>query len=104
MNHGFDGTHELRLIGYTRVSTAEQGEDGLGMAAQEAALRAACAQRGWLLHDLVKEVRSGGDANRPRLTSALGLLDRQMAKNGRKPLLSLDGLIVAKLDRLTRSV
>ncbi len=97
MNHGYD-SRALRLIGYARVSTAEQGESGLGMAAQHATIHQATVDRGWTLDTVVEEVRSAGN-DRPRLEAVLRALDRHRGKAR-----EADGLIVAKLDRLTRSV
>lgn len=42
-------TAVVRAIGYVRVSTGDQRESGLGLKAQEAAIEAACVQRGWEL-------------------------------------------------------
>lgn len=85
----------LKVLAYIRVSTEEQAASGLGLAAQEAALVAEIARRGW---DLVEVVRdegvSGKDLNRPGIQSALERLARR----------EVDGLVVAKLDRLTRSL
>jgi DNA invertase Pin-like site-specific DNA recombinase len=84
-----------RAIGYVRVSTGEQGESGLGLKAQVAAIRSACEQRGWELVVVCEEVKSGARAdNRPVLRQVLGALRRREA----------DAVVVAKLDRLSRSV
>jgi DNA invertase Pin-like site-specific DNA recombinase len=84
-----------RVIAYVRVSTEEQGLSGAGLAAQRAAVEAACAQRGWQLVELVEEVQSAkGLQRRPKLHAALQRLRAGEA----------DALVVAKLDRLSRSV
>jgi hypothetical protein len=36
-------------VGLYRISTAEQGQSGLGLEAQQAAVRAFCASQGWVL-------------------------------------------------------
>ena len=88
-------TAGTRAIGYVRVSTGEQGESGLGLKAQMAAIRAACALRGWELVAVREEVKSGARAdNRPVLREVLAALRRREA----------DAVVVAKLDRLSRSV
>jgi DNA invertase Pin-like site-specific DNA recombinase len=85
----------MKVIGYVRVSTEEQATDGVSMAAQEAKVRGFAA-----LHDLdlVEVVIGAGESaktlKRPGLQRALAML-----KSG-----EADGLIVAKLDRLSRSV
>jgi DNA invertase Pin-like site-specific DNA recombinase len=84
-----------RVLGYCRVSTHEQAHNGVGLAAQEAAIRAECASRGWLLVDLIRdEGASGKSLERRGLRAALARIARGEA----------DGLIVSKLDRLSRSV
>lgn len=83
-----------RAIGYLRVSTDEQVGSGLGLAAQRAALVAEAERRGWTLELVEEDGRSGKDLNRPVLAAALDRLDRHEA----------DVLVVAKLDRLSRSV
>ena len=88
-------TAGTRAIGYVRVSTGEQGESGLGLKAQTAAIESACAQRGWELVEMREEVKSGARAdNRPVLRDVLGALRRG----------EVDAVVVAKLDRLSRSV
>lgn len=85
----------MRLIAYLRVSTEEQAAAGYGLDAQELELRRTFEYRGWELHDLIRdEGVSGATLERPGLVRAL----RAIAKG------EADGLVVTKLDRLTRSV
>jgi site-specific DNA recombinase len=84
----------MRIVGYIRVSTEEQGASGLGLAAQRARIEAYAALYG---HDVVawcEDVASAKTLDRPELPRALDLLRTGAA----------DGICVAKLDRLTRSV
>jgi DNA invertase Pin-like site-specific DNA recombinase len=88
-------TVPTRALGYVRVSTGEQGESGLGLKAQTAAIQLACEQRGWDLVEVREEVKSGARAdNRPVLGEVLAALRRGDA----------DAVVVSKLDRLSRSV
>jgi DNA invertase Pin-like site-specific DNA recombinase len=83
------------MIAYLRVSTDEQAMSGLGLEAQESTLRRAFEYRGWELADVVREEGiSGSTLDRPGLR---GALERIAAGD-------VDGLVVAKLDRLTRSM
>jgi DNA invertase Pin-like site-specific DNA recombinase len=85
---------EPQTIGYVRVSTDEQGDSGLGLEAQESAIRAECDRRGWTLSRIATDVASGASAvGRPGYTEALDALD---ATGG--------VLIATKADRLSRSV
>lgn len=85
----------MRAITYTRVSTDEQADTGNGLDAQRATLTAALAHRSWeLVAALADEGLSAKNLNRPALTDALARLDAGEA----------DALVVAKLDRLSRSV
>lgn len=83
-------------IGYVRVSTAEQAGSGAGLAAQEAAIRAHCERRGWVLQSILSDAGLSGASvgKRPALAQALVALDRGEA----------DTLVVAKIDRLSRSL
>ncbi len=90
-----------RLIGYVRVSTDEQAEHGYGMDAQAAELDRASeyARRDphhpWEIVDTLRdEGASAATLERPALQDALQRIAAGEA----------DGLVVAKLDRLTRSV
>ena len=82
-----------RVVAYYRVSTADQGRSGLGLEAQRQAVRNLCESRGWEVIDERTEVESGKTSNRPQLSAAL-----HHAK------VTGSTLVVAKLDRLSRSV
>jgi len=81
-------------VGYVRVSTEEQGASGVGLAAQRAAIKAECAQRGWKLLRIEEDVLSGKNLNRPGLRAALDACRSA----------EVSGIVVAKLDRLSRSI
>lgn len=84
------------VIAYVRVSTAEQADSGAGLAAQRATIKAEAGRRGWTVAATFEDAGVSGKslAGRPALAEALAALDRGDA----------GGLIVAKLDRLSRSV
>ena len=84
-----------RVVGYIRVSTDEQAKEGVSLAAQRAKLEAYAVAHEIVLVAIVEDAGvSAKSLDRPGLASALGMLERGEA----------DGLLVAKLDRLTRSV
>jgi DNA invertase Pin-like site-specific DNA recombinase len=87
------------VIGLARVSTEEQHDSGAGLDAQETAIRAYCESRGYPLVELVREAASGKTlAKRPELQRILARLeDRDDPDRPR-------ALVVAKLDRLARSM
>lgn len=85
----------MRAIGYCRVSTQEQGDSGAGLEAQEAAIRAQVGVRGWELSAVLSDVASGKSLRR-RDQLAMALRDLEAGH--------ADALVVAKLDRLSRSV
>jgi DNA invertase Pin-like site-specific DNA recombinase len=88
-------TKPLRAIGYTRVSTGEQGDSGLGLEAQRQAITTACDQRGWKLLTIEEDVESGKCVKRRSgLNGARGRLCSGEA----------DVLVASKLDRLSGSV
>jgi DNA invertase Pin-like site-specific DNA recombinase len=87
----------LRVIGYVRVSTEEQATGGFSLEAQEAKIRGYCALYELDLTGLHSDPgASGKTLDRPGLTAALAELRRR--KGGP------DGIVLAKLDRLTRSL
>jgi site-specific DNA recombinase len=85
----------MKVVAYARVSTETQAERGVSLAAQLSKLNAYAE-----LYELeiVEVIEDGGASakslDRPGLQRALALLDAGKAQ----------GLLVAKLDRLTRSV
>lgn len=85
----------MRVLGYLRVSTEEQGDSRAGLESQEAAIRAEVDRRGWDLVDLRSDVASGKTM---RKRDELGRTLRDL-RDGQA-----DALVVAKLDRLSRSV
>ncbi len=85
----------MRAIGYVRVSTQEQSTDGVSLAAQEAKIRSYAALYDIELADVIVDAgQSAKSLDRPGLIRALEMLKSGEAK----------GLVIAKLDRLTRSV
>src|SRR5260221_640306 len=87
---------QCKIIGYYRVSTARQGRSGLGLEGQEAAVRGYAAEHGCDLIASYTEVETGTRdtlENRPELLKALAHAKRSKAI-----------LVIAKLDRLARSV
>ena len=80
-----------KALGYVRVSTARQGESGLGLAAQRATLERVAKERGLELVGVLEEVESGSRRDRPVLVAAVQRChDERLA------------LAVARLDRLGR--
>jgi DNA invertase Pin-like site-specific DNA recombinase len=85
----------LTVVGYVRVSTDEQLDSGAGLEAQRRAIREECQRRGWQLAELFEDAASGrAIAGRSGLTAAMTALDGRCAT----------ALVVAKLDRLSRSL
>lgn len=85
----------MGAIGYLRVSTLEQAESGAGMEAQRRRIMEEATRRGWEIRWAEDAGASGRSLRRrPALTEALADL-----KAGRS-----HALIVAKTDRLARSV
>lgn len=88
-----DTTSATKFVIYTRVSTSEQGADGLGIDAQRHTCEQYAASVGGRIVRAFVEVASGEDDDRPILGEALRVAKRHRAV-----------LLVAKLDRLSRAV
>jgi DNA invertase Pin-like site-specific DNA recombinase len=85
----------MRVVGYVRVSTAEQARDGFSLDAQRKAIEAECDRRGWELVEVIEDDGyTGRTDDRPGLQRALRLLAKRKAK----------AVVVARLDRLARSL
>lgn len=86
----------VRAVGYRRVSTLEQSESGAGLAAQAVTISTECERRGWrLLHVFTDHSASGKSLEgRDGLAAALAMVESRQA----------DVVVVAKLDRLSRSL
>lgn len=86
----------LKVVVYVRVSTAEQADEGVSLAAQEARCRAYCAAFG---HEVVAVVTDAGVSGatppdlRPGWNEVASALSDERA----------NGVVVAALDRLSRS-
>jgi DNA invertase Pin-like site-specific DNA recombinase len=83
-----------RFVAYYRVSTVSQGRSGLGLEAQQATVKRFISSEGggWPPVASFVEVESGRRSDRPQLAKALATCRARKAT-----------LIVAKVDRLTRS-
>src|SRR5262249_19254047 len=84
-------TKTTAFIAYYRVSTDRQGRSGLGLEAQQAAVRAYLGQAAPIAE--FTEVETGKRNDRPELKEALALCRKRKAK-----------LVIAKLDRLSRNL
>jgi DNA invertase Pin-like site-specific DNA recombinase len=85
----------MRVLGYVRVSTSEQASSGAGLEAQRRSILVECERRGWHLVGTIEDAGySARDLRRPGIQEALRALERGEAS----------ALVVAKLDRLSRSM
>jgi DNA invertase Pin-like site-specific DNA recombinase len=86
----------MRVTGYIRVSTSEQANSGVGLEAQRAAIAAEARRRDWELAGMYEDAGASGKSmsGRQGLQEALDAVERGEA----------GALMVAKLDRLSRSL
>lgn len=83
----------MQCVSYIRVSTVRQGNSGLGLSAQRAAVKDFCKQHGMAMVREFQEVESGRKNDRAVLREAIAYAKRTKAL-----------LLIAKLDRLARNV
>jgi site-specific DNA recombinase len=85
----------MKTFGYVRVSTDRQADQGVSLEAQEAKIRAMATVQGVELSEVIVD---GGESakslNRPGMERLLSMVNAGEVK----------AVIIAKLDRLTRSV
>jgi DNA invertase Pin-like site-specific DNA recombinase len=87
----------MRLIGYIRVSTDRQAEEGLGLEVQQDALRSWARSNG---HRVVKVLRDDGISGSNGIETRVGLAEAlELLRSG-----EAEGLIVYRLDRLARDL
>lgn len=85
----------MSVLLYARVSTTEQADTGISLEAQIAKMRGYANLYDLTILEIITDAgESAKSLNRPGLQRALRLLRSNQA----------DGLVIAKLDRLTRSV
>jgi len=85
----------MKAVGYARVSTDKQADFGVSLEAQAEKVRAMAVVQGAELVDVIVDAgESAKSLNRPGMARLLGLVDAG----------AVDTVIIAKLDRLTRSV
>ena len=84
-----------KVVGYIRVSTDKQADEGVSLSAQRAKIEAYCVAMDLELVGIVEDAGlSAKSLDREGLRSALGMLESGKAQ----------AMLVTKLDRLTRSV
>jgi site-specific DNA recombinase len=84
----------MRVVCYCRVSTADQADGGTSLEAQQARMIAFAALYDATIVETIIDAESAKSLNRTGLQHALAMLKAGKA----------DGLLIAKLDRLTRSI
>src|SRR4051812_31651811 len=83
----------MKIVVYFRVSTCKQERSGLGIEAQQFAVKAYVERTGAEVIGHYTETESGKRADRPQLARALAHSKRSKAR-----------LVVVKLDRLARNL
>jgi predicted site-specific integrase-resolvase len=84
----------MRTVAYARVSTEDQNVNGFSLQAQEELIKAYASLYDLEVVDVVSDRGSAADFNRPGIARIISMI---YAKE-------IEAVIVAKLDRLTRSI
>lgn len=88
----------MKMLAYLRVSTTEQADSGLGLDAQRDTIQRHADAHGWEVEWYVDAGLSAKNMDRPQLQAALDRLSMPAKKR------DVDGIVVSKLDRLSRSL
>ena len=83
----------MKVVGYIRVSSKEQFEEGYSIPAQRELLENFCKDRGYKLLKVFQDVESGGKHDRKGFISMVEYVEAQ----------KVEGVIAWRLDRLTRN-
>jgi site-specific DNA recombinase len=84
----------MQVFGYARVSTSEQATEGVSLAVQQAKIQAYAVVKDWAVVEVIRDQgASAKSLHRPGLARLLALVKAGAVQ-----------VVVAKLDRLTRSV
>lgn len=86
----------MRAIGYTRCSTNEQADSGLGLEAQEERVRAYCTLKGLRLIDLITDAGVSGGKPLAQRDGGRALLETLKKHKA-------DAVVMLKLDRMFRN-
>lgn len=84
----------MKAVGYIRVSTAEQAEQGISLSSQRAKIEAYCVTKDLELTGIIEEGgKSAKDLKRPGFQKVLGMVKRK----------EVGAVIILKLDRAFRN-
>jgi site-specific DNA recombinase len=84
----------MQVAGYTRVSTEDQADSGISLAAQKDRVQGYAQAKGFELVEIIEDAGiSAKDLNRPGIQRVLNLARQK----------EIQGVIVCKLDRMFRS-
>ena len=83
----------MKAVGYTRVSTAKQAQEGISLEAQEAKIRAYCDLKDMRLLRIISDTKSGGKTEREGYQEAISLCKAK----------EVDAVVVFSISRFTRS-
>ena len=86
----------MKAIGYIRVSTEEQGREGVSLENQRARIEGYCSYKGFALIDIIEDAGISGGKNKTR-PGFMVLLDR-IESNG------IDAIVLYSLERLSRDM
>jgi site-specific DNA recombinase len=84
----------MKAIGYLRVSTEKQADFGVSLDVQRQKVQAMAVVQGAELLEMIEDAESAKSLDRPGMDRLLAMVDAG----------KVDAVIIAKLDRITRSV